>query len=109
MMRSIYGYVSMHERTRFFAYALRSGFKASEVAKFLVLRELQLQRLRRLKDSVAFPHSSNGNKVTAHLPSTVQRRFVRHVKLLHLSPSVGLAILIRQELRERSLLKALRS
>lgn len=109
-MKIIYAHLPKREKQAFSDYAEELGFKASEVAKFLVLRELRLGGLKQVSkmSEERDRRSPNEDKITVHLPSAqVKGYFKEQAKEAGLSESHALAALIRIELYERKLEVAL--
>lgn len=115
MAHALYAHVAASEKVAFSAYATEIGFAASEVGRFLVLRELRVGRLGSLKELFGKPvidacstknkkNRIDSNKITAHLPSRViLSYFQEHAQHYEVSASEALAILVRTELEERRL------
>ena len=105
MSKSIYAHMPKTEKQQFSEYADELGFKASEVAKFLVLRELRLGRLKQFKVQMKGAEGRpNEDKITVHLPSDqIKKYFEVQARDYGMSSSHALAILIRIELKERKL------
>lgn len=103
MAARVHAYLAVEEKLRFDTYAGALGFKVSEIAKFLISRELHVGRLTEL---IAIFGSTwgvrRGSKVTAHVHSEeIRRYFIDQAERCGLSCSQALAILIREELAER--------
>jgi hypothetical protein len=113
----ISAHVSWQTHERFRTYSGLLGLKDSEVAKLLILRELQMQRLKASNGSTVMPlpvRQVSGKavrlrKITAHMTSIAQvQRFDEHADRCGLSRSSAAALLMRKELDERWLERCLR-
>lgn len=97
---------AIHERFR--RYAERLGMKDSEVAKLLILRERNLQRLKAAVEELDVPKRQKRGKakilptITAHMTADEHvKDFHNHAVACRLSRSAAAAILINKEIEER--------
>lgn len=102
-MAQIGGYLTPEEHAEFKRYAAAFQLKESSLANLLLVREMRLGRLGRLKEVYLpqVPMRSRG-RVTAHQPDgTTKEAFEAHARAEGLKPDQAAAVLFRAELTER--------
>ena len=97
------------ERKAFGRYADALGLDAGTVATLLMIRELRLGRLGRLRVSPELrqPRNTSGTITSHRFGEARKARFREHLDKLSLSASEGLGVLCRAELKEHWLEAAL--
>lgn len=103
------GRMSSDERKAFGKYADALGLGAGTVATLLVIRELRLVRLAKLKVSPRFrqPKDTPATITSHRIRDRQKQEFRDHLDRFDLSASEGLGVLCRAELQERWLETAL--
>jgi hypothetical protein len=104
------GYVSPLEREVFEAYATSFDLDVGTLMLLLIVRELQLARLALLRERFDTPEMPERTKVTAHAKSAaVKAGIIETARRASLSTSRVCAVLLRAELEERWLERALKA
>ena len=108
-MTQIGGYLTHEEYTSFKEYAAEFHLKPSSLANLLLVRELNLGRLARLREFVTYGAAAgNRARVTAHQPDPAMKiEFESRAGEVGLKPDQAASIVFRAELDERWLARAL--
>lgn len=102
-MVQIGGYLQPDEHIRFKTYAAEFCLSESALANLLLVREIQIKRLKDLKDKyLAGAPSESRARVTAHQPDEVMKiAFEARCSEEGLKPDQAASIVYRAELDER--------
>jgi len=104
-------YLTPEEDTELRNYARSHGLDATALANMLLIRELRLGRLKTEQFPVLDPggQRQRSRKITAHLQSEDQKgSFTAHAVACGLRPATAASMLLRAELLERWLERAMR-
>ncbi len=105
-----------HIKTEFEAYAIANGLDASKLAKLLIIRELRIRRLLRLKNENRAPKSERQKRGSAVESETITARFSsvtdvdgfdQYAETCDLTRQAAGAWLLDRELKDRWIEKAL--
>jgi hypothetical protein len=104
------GWQRPSEKAALEEYLDQFGIGHAAAATLLFVRELRCNRLSMLKDRFAVPTGSDRKRITVHQPDGgLKTAFKEHAASIGLKPNAAASILLRAELSERWLEKAMES